>query len=476
MKLENLGKILKVRPDLSMQALGMLAECVNASESIEGRRAKLEGFALVYSTRPDLSDDQLRAIDRLVRGSNCADGYRAKLEAVSGMLRVQPALSPEFIRELKELVDASEGVPNRRSRLGHVQLMLTRQPQLSPELLRSMAKFVNESTSDEGRELKLTSLNSMLRMNPALTQEQVDAVAKSVNAGYGVPDRRASLAAFEQALKNQRDMGPEALQELGDFVNRGKGPEAKAEYASLALQVLGRGELARLEEALDGAPDREDGLVRAHVTANDLVVCHGLGLKLEDLPALPPGPALCLTPTALLQEDSEAALIHDSMLRCHQRLDHYEARLCLPQDDLFRVEKKMFSSRWSACAPGYYAKLAGIGLGIGLACAGVSLLLPGSVQTVALAGSAVLGLGTALVCAPRLKRPVYAGIEAQMRSELDGRRAFWDAQLAARREQQPRLAALLAARPDARPGAGVREEDEMVLVGGVRVARRKAEE
>lgn len=51
-----------------------LAQAVDSSDTLEGRRPRLQGFQQLYRTRPDLGEDVRAEMGRLVCGSNGIEG------------------------------------------------------------------------------------------------------------------------------------------------------------------------------------------------------------------------------------------------------------------------------------------------------------------------------------------------------------------------------------------------------------------
>lgn len=497
LKLDGLASIMQHRPDLSPGAIRSLAQAVDASETLEGRRAKLQGFEQLYRTRPDLGEDVLAEMGRLVSGSNGIEGYAMKFDYLSRMLKVQPRLSADFVRELRLLVDESNGVEGRRLKMGHVLAMLEKQPGLTPAMLRATIGYVNESNSLEGRGLKLGSLVGLLGKNPNLDPAQVEAMASGVNACPGMPSRRAAVAGYEKALEAAPALGPDVLREMGRFLSQPSTDAGRTEYTRMAVQVV-QGDPAvsastfgYLRQATAGAYTALDGTARATLAYNDLLIARGLGKRPEELATLtPPGGATEGTSLSLplevleqLRNRPELELCERNVAEARQQASHFEQALKGSTDQVIQANYERYSQLWEQHREGLNGKLQLAGLGLGVA-AGVGMMLIPEVRSLAaigLFGGVFLGSRLAKKPLQKLHNKKLAEI---IKREMEPVRDGWKARQAAQEAQKTHVESYLAAdlwqtlKTDPNrvpPGQNVREGEDAVVIGGIRVPRRRPE-
>ncbi len=497
LKLDGLARIMQIQPALTPSAIRSLAGAVDESETLEGRRAKLQGFQRLYQAQPALSEDVLGEMGRLVCGSNGVEGYSMKFDYLSRMLKVQPGLSADFVRQLRLLVDESNGVKGRRLKLQNVLAMLEKQPGLSPAMLRATTGYVNESNSLEGRGLKLGSLVGMLSKNPALKPSQVEALASGVNACPGMPSRRAAVAGYEAVLEAAPALGPDVLREMGRFLSQPGTDVGRTEYTRMAVQVVqgdpgvSASTFGYLRQATAGAYTALDGTARATLAYNDLLIARGLGKRPDELATLKPAAgasegaclSLPLQVLAQLRNRPELELCQRNIDEARQQANRFEQALQGSTDQVIQANYERYSQLWEQHREGLNGKLQLAGLGLGVAAAVGMLFIPGvrSLAAIGLFGGVFLGSRLAKKPLQKIQNKKLAGI---IRTEMEPVRDGWKARQAAQEAQQVRVEAYLAAdlwetlKTDPNripPGQNVREGEDAVVIGGIRVPRRRPE-
>lgn len=495
LKLDHLARLVQLRPDISAATLRIVASGTDASETLEGRAAKLRGFEQLLAARPDLGDDVLAEISQLACGSNSVEGYATKFDSLARMLKTQPRLSAAFVRSLRGLVDESNSVPGRSLKLSHVEAMLREQPGLTPEMLQAAARYVNESNSLEGRGLKLGSLVTLLSRDPNLEPAQVEALASGVNACPGLASRRVAVAGFEQVLQAAPRTSAETLREMGLFISRPATDEGRTEYTRLAVQVaqgdpgVDAGTFRHLSQATGGAFGPHDGTVRAEVAYNDLLIARGVGCPVEKLaslqpPATAPGGANLGLPLEVLEQlrqRPELALADESITKARLQSRHFEQVMRGTTAQVRQADEARFQELWKTGLPGLNGRIQLVGLGVGVA-AGVGMLFFPAVRSVAFLGLLGGVFFGSRVAAKVLSKRAEKQICETMRGEMQPARAYWDGQVQSQEQQRRRVESFLTADlwqtlqldPNRKPpGSNVQEGAEAVVIGGVRVVRRR---
>lgn len=495
LKLDSLARLVQLRPDLSPATLRILANGTDASETLEGRACKLRGFEQLLRANPNLQDDVLAEMSQLVCGSNGVEGYTTKFDSLARMLKTQPRLSAAFVRSLRGLVDESNSVAGRSLKLSHVEAMLREQPGLTPDMLGAAARYVNESNSLEGRGLKLGSLVTLLGRDPSLEPAQVEALASGVNACPGLPSRRVAVAGFEQVLQAAPRTDAETLREMGRFLSRPSTDEGRTEYTRLAVQVaqgdpqVNAGTFRHLNQATLGAFGPHDGTARAEVAYNDLLIARGIGCPVEKLATLTPpatahGSANLGLPLEVLQQlrqRPELALAEESVTKARLQSSHFDQVLGGTPAQVRQADEARFQELWKARPPGLNGRIQLIGLGVGVA-AGVGMLFFPAVRSLAFLGLVGGVFFGSRVAAKVVSRRAEKQICETMRAEMKPVKAYWDGQVQAQEQQRQRVESFLTADlwqtlqldPNRKPpGSNVQEGAEAVVIGGVRVVRRR---
>lgn len=494
MKLDGLARIMQVRPDLSPRAIQVMARGVDASETLEGRSCKMRGFEQLFRACPDLREDVLSEMSALVCGSNGTEGYAVKFGSLARMLRTQPKLSAEFVRALRGLVDESNSVAGRELKLRNVEAMLQKQPGLTPAMLRSAAGYVNESNSLEGRGLKLQSMVTLLGRDPNLEAAQVDAIASGVNACPGMASRRVAVAGYEQVLQTAPRTSPDILREMGRFLSAPATDAGRTEFTKMAVQVVQgdpqvtAGTFRHLRSAAAGAYTDADGSARAEVAYNDLLIARGVGKPVEELATLTPARAaqganvsLPLNVMELLRGRPELKLSEENVATAHRQVTFYEQSLAGTTDQVIQGNYSRYSQLWEARRPALNSQIQLIGLGVGLAACIGMLLVPAvrSVAVLGMFGGVFLG---SRVASKVMSKRLNHKIAEQIKSEIKPVKSYWEGQVASQQAQKVRVESYLAAdlwqtlQTDPNrvpPGSNVKESDEAVVIGGVRIGRRR---
>ncbi len=494
LKLNGLARLLQIQPNLSPSAMRIVASGVNESETLEGRDHKLRGFAQLYRAQPDLPDDVLSEMSQLVCGSNGVEGYALKFDSLSRMLALQPRLSADFVRALRRLVDESNGVEGRRLKLRNVEEMLRRDPGLTPSMLRATESYVNESNSLEGRGLKLQSIVGLI--GSGLTPEQLSAMASGVNACPGIDSRRVAVAGYESVLKANPGTAPEILTEMGRFLSGPSTDDGRAQFTRLAVQVVegdpqvSASTFRHLRRSTAGAYTPADGIVRAEVAYNDLLIARGVGRPVEELATLQPpataGGANVSLPLEILQnlrERPELKLADESIARANLQATHFENAMQGTANQIVQGNYERYTELWAARGEKIKTQIMLTGAAVGVTAAVGMLFVPGlsSFAALGMFGGMFLGgkLGSKLIGKLHTRQ-----IGEQMRGEMAPTKAYWEHQVQAQQAQKSRVESFLAAdlwqtlQNDPNrvpPGSNVKESGDAVVIGGVRVVRRRPE-
>lgn len=460
--------------ELSPRAQKLITRTLGRSASPEGKAAKLEGLAGLYRRQPNLTDDLLEETCKFLMSSNSAEGYREKLSALNEMLKIQPHLSPAFVAQLRVLVDHSPGLDARTMVLDQVTSMLGKNPALSPETLREVRVFVNEGKSTADRRLKLGSLNAMMVRYPTLESDRIKTIGEAVNRDSELSSRRALLRGYEQAFKHQPTIPAQSLKAMADLVYRESSQQGQEERAATAVRVLrlhpeaGPEVLQGLTAAATNALTPHDGTLRARVVANDHLIAHQLGLSTDQMFALAPVAATAggCAAAGLLHPDSALSMAQDSLQVCRQRADFYTEACSLSRDKLLRrYQAREIELRQKHIARLVVLPFLTVGAGAALAAGAFGLALGPTIGVT---------IGAALMTLPIGKVRLDRASENALRTELAKERDTWASELGKRQRIDPALQALLAAQSGAR--ANLREHEEAVVVGAVRVRRKGYEE
>lgn len=464
----------EIPAQLSPRAQKLITRTLDQSGSPEGRAAKLEGLASLYRRQPNLSDDLLEETCKFLKSSNSAEGYREKLSALDEMLKIQPGLSPALVAQLRVLVDHGPGLDARTMVLDQVTSMLGKNPAMTPETLREVRVFVNEGKSTADRRLKLSSLNAMMVRFPALESDRIQAMGQAVNRDSELSSRRVLLRGYEQAFKHQPTISSESLTAMADLVYREPSEQGQEERAATAVRVLrlhpeaGPDVLQSLSSAASDALTPHDGTLRARVAANDHLIAHKLGLTTDEMFALAPVAAStgACAAAGLLHPDSALSMAQDSLQVCQERTDFYTEACSLPRERLLRrYSKREIELRQKHIARVVVLPFLAVGAGAAVAAGAFGLALGPTIGVT---------IGAALATLPIGKVRLDRASERSLRAELGSERESWSSELSKRQRIDPALQALLAAQPG--DPSRVREHEEAVVVGAVRVRRKGYEE
>ncbi|MEW6280922.1 MAG: hypothetical protein AB1758_20070, partial [Candidatus Eremiobacterota bacterium] len=222
---------------------------------------------------------------------------------------------------------------------------------------------------------------------------------------------------------------------------------------------------------------------------NDVLIARGVGRPVEDLTRLaPPAPlaggvsGLPLAVLEALRQRPELGLAEENADLARRRLGYYDTTIAAPQDKLFSLESERFSSHWARHAEEFRSKqlLVGLGAGVTLSLA-ASFLLPSPFSQLGFLGLLGGFWGATRLARPLIERGINKKIETAIRSELAVPQQYWQQQLATREALKGRLEDYLAVEvwnrvqkdPDSIARTGVQEKGDLVIVGGVRVARKQ---